>query len=1508
MLHSVFAGIGILIAGIFGGHSLTVPATVSPAATYLATQQGSAAPGNSAATSLAKSTTTQINQPVIKRIVERPATIDPHFITNSELEVRLNDLSKTFSTQIAGVAAASRSVVANIASVPQYVAAGGDSANPNALTNRIDKLFNVTISNATVNRLSGLTASDIPNLSASYLSLSGGTVAGALSFAQLTSTTTASASNGKFLTVNQNGQVVLSDATTPATGGRVMYDKSYWSNLNDFTVTGATPTIVNGAIRLNPVTTNSFDGQNIELKNLTSNDEDVDFEVTTKVVTLSGSSHGIGIGRQSVNPWVPVSLSVQLDTSATPNTLKLWTQASGSPGSPVGTKNVQSGSVAVGDIIQLIYSQRGNTISVTVNDINQHTVDTYTKTANLLSDQPSPPNTSNFRVFGFGGTFDIQSIRMISRQTIAPNVLFIGDSKTVGYSALDINLRFASLIQSLGPVDVFAGGADRTVEIVQELNYITQFKPRYAIVNIGRNDLNAGVPSATWQANYQTIVSTLKAAGVTVIHLMPIPETSIADQSTLTNFINSTYPNDGKIDVSGSWNNSVHLSADTVHPSPEGHRLIANAILASGLIPANANSVIVDTAPYPFMPLLQPGGTQWTTNGAGINYGAGNVGIGTTSPYSMLSVAGQVVAQNFVATSINATSTFSGGLSIGSLSGFLKAIGGAVATALINLTTDVTGILSVANGGTGVATIASGYIPFGNGASTIATSSSLFWDNTNGRLGIGTTSPYSMLSVAGQVVAQNFVATSATATSTLAGSLSLTGNLLNLYPSDMSKSPTLAGTVAVTAGPKYLAVSGHYAYITNTSGTLQVVDITQPGNPVVVGSVTLGGSPNVPAIAGRYAYITNDSNGNFNVVDISNPSNPKVIATLNIGNANSVVVSGPYAYVPVYAIGSLFIINISNPSSPVVVGAPNAQTIPFAFDVAVSGQYAYVAAATAPAMTVVNISNPLSPVIVGSVATHASFPVSVNVSGRYAYVLSVSPGYLDILDISNPANPVTAGSLAVTGARWGAIEGHYLYAANNGANSFSVYDVANPSNPVMVASTTQNAPYSVAVSGRYAYVVDNTGNKLAVWDVGGIETIALNAQTIQAGSLQVFNTLWAKDLNISDGIGIGARGIFSSGPVSIASEGNGSVLSVTAASTTQSTGKTAAFSALSISNFATSSTNSIIKSGLNVQSTGAWTGTGSSNIGLYVSGVAGAANNYDAIFNGGGNVGIGTTTPYSRLTIWGPDAASSSLAFNVVNNASTTLFSVFDGGNAQLSGTLTQSSDRRLKTNVQTLNASAALTAINLLTPVTYNWLDPEKGGDRQYGFIAQDVQKIFPQLVSTTSPTALTPDGTLGLNYLGLIAPLVEAVQTLSATVQGFAQSFTTKHLCVQRSDGTPVCINGDQLATILAGSSLPTSGEPTPPVISGGTTPPSINILGNNPAVIHVGDTYIDVGAIVTDNEAHALGYKTFLNGALVSNIVIDTTAEATDTIDYVATDTSGNTATSTRIVTVQAPIIAP
>ncbi len=202
-----------------------------------------------------------------------------------------------------------------------------------------------------------------------------------------------------------------------------------------------------------------------------------------------------------------------------------------------------------------------------------------------------------------------------------------------------------------------------------------------------------------------------------------------------------------------------------------------------------------------------------------------------------------------------------------------------------------------------------------------------------------------------------------------------------------------------------------------------------------------------------------------------------------------------------------------------------------------------------------------------------------------------------------------------------------------------------------------------------------------------------------------------------------------------------------------------------------------------------------------------------------GNVAIGTTSPAATLTVWAPStAASTTPVFLVSNNASTTLFQVYDSGNATYSGAIYQSSDKRLKTNITPLDASSSLAAILGLTPVSYTRLD-QPGGGTNLGFLAQDVQQIFPELVATTSPTALTPNGTLTLNYIGLISPIVRSIQALASEVGGFAQSITTavlnattvntQKLCV----GT-TCIDQAQLASILAnqGQGSGNSGASTP------------------------------------------------------------------------------------------------
>jgi len=105
------------------------------------------------------------------------------------------------------------------------------------------------------------------------------------------------------------------------------------------------------------------------------------------------------------------------------------------------------------------------------------------------------------------------------------------------------------------------------------------------------------------------------------------------------------------------------------------------------------------------------------------------------------------------------------------------------------------------------------------------------------------------------------------------------------------------------------------------------------------------------------------------------------------------------------------------------------------------------------------------------------------------------------------------------------------------------------------------------------------------------------------------------------------------------------------------------------------------------------------------------------------------------------------------------------GGNGTIYGNFAVGSDRRLKKDIVPINN--ALERITKLSGYTFNWRDDVKdvdiplGKGHDYGFIAQEILDVFPEMVSKSGA------GYYGVAYTKMIPVLLEAIKEQQTTIE---------------------------------------------------------------------------------------------------------------------------------------------
>jgi len=145
--------------------------------------------------------------------------------------------------------------------------------------------------------------------------------------------------------------------------------------------------------------------------------------------------------------------------------------------------------------------------------------------------------------------------------------------------------------------------------------------------------------------------------------------------------------------------------------------------------------------------------------------------------------------------------------------------------------------------------------------------------------------------------------------------------------------------------------------------------------------------------------------------------------------------------------------------------------------------------------------------------------------------------------------------------------------------------------------------------------------------------------------------------------------------------------------------------------------------------------------------------NTKAIFGAGSDIQIYHDGTNSHI-------ASQTGAFNIGTNAGAAVINIGPGtstvtigDNLTVTDTLTELSQREMKTNIEPIEN--ILPAVLQMQGVSFDWKKDEDMGLTNYGFIAEDVEKILPNLVSHDEEGKAQ-----GIQYSKMTAVLLEAIK----------------------------------------------------------------------------------------------------------------------------------------------------
>jgi Chaperone of endosialidase len=707
----------------------------------------------------------------------------------------------------------------------------------------------------------------------------------------------------------------------------------------------------------------------------------------------------------------------------------------------------------------------------------------------------------------------------------------------------------------------------------------------------------------------------------------------------------------------------------------------------------------------------------------------------------------------------------------------------------------VAGTLNVSNGGTGVTSVTSGSLIYGNGSSalnslSIGTSGQYLsssgtapqWSSAAAMTSVNDTNV--TLTLGGSPSTSLFNATSLT--------LGWTGQLsISRGGTNATATPT-AGAVAYGTGTAYAFTSA------GTSG--QVLTSNGSGTPTWT-TISPGAGGVVTFSAGSTGFSPSTAT-NGNVV---------LSGTLAIGSGGTNGTATPTAGAVAYGTGTAYAFTSAGTTGQVLtsngasaptwatpstgVSSFNAGTTGFTPNSATTG-----AITLAGTLNVTNGGTGLTSLTAGSLmygAGSGTFStLAIGTSGQYLSSSGTAPAW------SSAAALTATNDTNVTLTLGGSSSTALLNAASltlgwTGQLAVSRGGTNSTSTPTAgaVAYGTGTA-YAFTSAGTSGQVLTSNGSSAPTWTTpssSGVSSFSAGSTGLTPNSA----TTGAITLGGTLGTGYGGTGLtsFNSGGLVYASSSS----ALATSSTFKYDGTNLAIgtsSPVSVSNYTLLTLNNSTGSGIYMLSNGnaiaqIYVNSSSMNFGTYSS--------YPLLFNinsseqmridTSGNLLVNQTsiTPSNTGVVIGGGAivANGYKSHNGITGSTwQNLFNLYyTGSSTQLwidstnTGTITVSSDYRIKQNVQT-QSSTALDRVAQIRPVTYEYQDyPQLNwkadGVSREGFIAHELAAIIPSAVEGDKDA---PNQIQSLRLDALCSVLVKAIQELASKVSTLESQLATK------------------------------------------------------------------------------------------------------------------------------------